>query len=194
MKTYTEAELNEILRNHIHWILEDVDGWGEMRADLRGANLRSKPVRSKSARSKSVRSKSVRSKSVWSKFERNMPVWSKPARSKPARSKSARSKLERNMPARSRPVRSRFVRSKPVRRKNMKIYCVFTCDVWKSRDSMSLCTACTSASVLREVLAAGIRAESFEFDDAATAAESATKFKAKVGRKFGWRLYSLECC
>ena len=40
MKTYTEAELNEILRNHIHWILEDVDGWGEMRADLRGANLR----------------------------------------------------------------------------------------------------------------------------------------------------------
>lgn len=39
MKTYTEAELNEILRNHIHWILEDVDGWGEMRADLRGANL-----------------------------------------------------------------------------------------------------------------------------------------------------------
>ena len=35
MKTYTEAELNEILRNHIHWILEDVDGWGEMRADLR---------------------------------------------------------------------------------------------------------------------------------------------------------------
>lgn len=39
MKTYTEAELNEILRNHIHWILEDVDGWGEMRADLRGADL-----------------------------------------------------------------------------------------------------------------------------------------------------------
>ena len=39
MKTYTEAELNEILRNHKHWILEDVDGWGDMRADLYGANL-----------------------------------------------------------------------------------------------------------------------------------------------------------
>lgn len=45
MKTYTEAELNEILRNHIHWILEDVDGWGEMRADLRGANLRGANLR-----------------------------------------------------------------------------------------------------------------------------------------------------
>lgn len=39
MKTYTEAELNEILRNHKHWILENVDGWEKMRADLRGANL-----------------------------------------------------------------------------------------------------------------------------------------------------------
>lgn len=34
-----EAELNEILRNHNHWILEDIDGWKEMRADLRGADL-----------------------------------------------------------------------------------------------------------------------------------------------------------
>ena len=34
-----EAELNEILRNHKHWILEDIDGWKEMRADLRGADL-----------------------------------------------------------------------------------------------------------------------------------------------------------
>lgn len=39
MKTYTEAELNEILRNHKHWILEDIDGWGDMRADLRGVNF-----------------------------------------------------------------------------------------------------------------------------------------------------------
>lgn len=39
MKTYTEAELNEILRNHKHWILEDVDGWRDMRADLRGVNF-----------------------------------------------------------------------------------------------------------------------------------------------------------
>ena len=40
MKTYTEAELNEILRNHKHWLLEDMDGWEKMRADLREANLR----------------------------------------------------------------------------------------------------------------------------------------------------------
>ena len=39
MKTYTEAELNEILRNHKHWILKNIDGWKEMRADLRGASL-----------------------------------------------------------------------------------------------------------------------------------------------------------
>ena len=39
MKTYTEAELNKILRNHKHWVLEDVAGWQNMRADLRGANL-----------------------------------------------------------------------------------------------------------------------------------------------------------
>lgn len=39
MKTYTEAELNEILKKHKHWILEDVDGWENMRADLYGADL-----------------------------------------------------------------------------------------------------------------------------------------------------------
>ena len=39
MKTYTEAELNKILRNHKHWVLEDVAGWQNMRADLRGADL-----------------------------------------------------------------------------------------------------------------------------------------------------------
>ena len=39
MKTYTAAELNEILRNHKHWLLEDMDGWEKMRADLREANL-----------------------------------------------------------------------------------------------------------------------------------------------------------
>lgn len=40
MKTYTEAELNEILRNHKHWLMEDMDGWEKMRADLYEANLR----------------------------------------------------------------------------------------------------------------------------------------------------------
>ena len=39
MKTYTEAQLNEVLRNHRHWILEDCDGWENMRADLSEANL-----------------------------------------------------------------------------------------------------------------------------------------------------------
>ena len=39
MKTYTEAELNKVLQNHKHWILQDVDGWESMRADLSGANL-----------------------------------------------------------------------------------------------------------------------------------------------------------
>ena len=39
MKTYTAAELNEILRNHKHWIREDVDGWKKMRANLHGAKL-----------------------------------------------------------------------------------------------------------------------------------------------------------
>lgn len=34
-----KAELNKILRNHTHWILEDIDGWREMMANLRGADL-----------------------------------------------------------------------------------------------------------------------------------------------------------
>ena len=39
MKTYTQAELNEIIRNHKHWLQEDADGWERMRADLTGADL-----------------------------------------------------------------------------------------------------------------------------------------------------------
>ena len=39
LKTYTQAQLDEILRNHKHWILEDCDGWQGMRADLTRANL-----------------------------------------------------------------------------------------------------------------------------------------------------------
>ena len=39
MKTYTDAQLNEILRNHKHWVLRDCDGWESMRADLSGADL-----------------------------------------------------------------------------------------------------------------------------------------------------------
>ena len=40
MKTYTQAQLDEILRNHKHWILEDCDGWEGMRANLSWCDLR----------------------------------------------------------------------------------------------------------------------------------------------------------
>ena len=39
MKTYTKEELNEVLRNHRHWLLQDCDGWEKMQADLSGAYL-----------------------------------------------------------------------------------------------------------------------------------------------------------
>lgn len=39
MKTYTQAHLNEILRDHKHWILHDCDGWKDMLADLSRAYL-----------------------------------------------------------------------------------------------------------------------------------------------------------
>lgn len=39
MKAYTKAELNVILRNHKHWLMEDMDGWEKMRANLFEANL-----------------------------------------------------------------------------------------------------------------------------------------------------------
>ena len=39
MKTYTQAQLNEILRNHKHWLMRDCEGWEDMRADLSRANL-----------------------------------------------------------------------------------------------------------------------------------------------------------
>ena len=34
-----EKELQEILKNHKHWVKEDCEGWEEMRANLTGANL-----------------------------------------------------------------------------------------------------------------------------------------------------------
>ena len=39
LKTYTQAQLSEILRNHQHWLDKDVDGWVGMQADLSGADL-----------------------------------------------------------------------------------------------------------------------------------------------------------
>ena len=35
----TQEELNKIVENHKHWINEDVDGWEDMKANLRGADL-----------------------------------------------------------------------------------------------------------------------------------------------------------
>ena len=32
-------ELEQIIKNHRHWICEDVDGWEVMRANLRDVNL-----------------------------------------------------------------------------------------------------------------------------------------------------------
>ena len=36
----TGEELNKILENHLHWLCEDVEGWEDMRANLRNADLR----------------------------------------------------------------------------------------------------------------------------------------------------------
>ena len=36
----TQEELNKIIEQHKHWLNEDCEGWGDMRADLRGADLR----------------------------------------------------------------------------------------------------------------------------------------------------------
>lgn len=36
----TADKLNEILSNHEHWIKKDVDGWENLKADLRNANLK----------------------------------------------------------------------------------------------------------------------------------------------------------
>lgn len=39
MKKISKEELDKILENHKHWLKEDVEGWGNMKADLRGATL-----------------------------------------------------------------------------------------------------------------------------------------------------------
>ena len=39
MRKITEEELKKILENHKHWLEEDCEDWGNMRADLRGADL-----------------------------------------------------------------------------------------------------------------------------------------------------------
>lgn len=39
MKRYTQEQLNEILKNHQHWIKQDCENWKYMRADLNDADL-----------------------------------------------------------------------------------------------------------------------------------------------------------
>lgn len=39
MRTITQEELDKIVAQHQHWINEDCEGWGEMRANLSRANL-----------------------------------------------------------------------------------------------------------------------------------------------------------
>ena len=40
MKTLTAEELNKVLENHRHWVMEDCQGWEDMEADLSGVDLR----------------------------------------------------------------------------------------------------------------------------------------------------------
>ena len=60
MKTYTEAELNEILQNHKHWVCEDITGWKNMRANLRGADLRGADLRGADLREADLRGADLR--------------------------------------------------------------------------------------------------------------------------------------
>ena len=41
----TQEELNKVLDDHKHWLNENCEGWGSMRADLRGADLREADLR-----------------------------------------------------------------------------------------------------------------------------------------------------
>ena len=40
MKKYTQEELNEILKNHLHWMNHDCENWKNMKANLENADLR----------------------------------------------------------------------------------------------------------------------------------------------------------
>lgn len=39
LRKITQNELNEILKNHLHWLKEDCEGWENMRADLSNMDL-----------------------------------------------------------------------------------------------------------------------------------------------------------
>ncbi len=60
MKTYTPAELAEILKNHKHWLNEDCDGWEDMRADLSNADLRNAYLSNADLRNADLRNADLR--------------------------------------------------------------------------------------------------------------------------------------
>lgn len=45
------------------------------------------------------------------------------------------------------------------------VYCIFSCDEWKSKESMRFLSVCSSLSKLRQVLFSGIKTAVFEYDD-----------------------------
>ena len=55
MKTLTREELNKILEEHRHWINEDCENWGTMKANLRGADLRVADLRGADLRGADLR-------------------------------------------------------------------------------------------------------------------------------------------
>ena len=60
MKTLTREELNKILEEHRHWINEDCENWGTMKANLRGADLRVADLRGADLRGADLRGADLR--------------------------------------------------------------------------------------------------------------------------------------
>ena len=56
----TQEELNKVVENHKHWLNEDVDGWENMKADLRGADLRVADLRGANLRVADLRGANLR--------------------------------------------------------------------------------------------------------------------------------------
>ena len=56
----TQEELNKIIEQHKHWLNEDCEGWGDMRADLRGADLRGADLRGANLRGADLRGANLR--------------------------------------------------------------------------------------------------------------------------------------
>ena len=56
----TNEEIKEILENHKHWLKEDIDGWGNMGADLRGADLVAADLREADLREAGLREAGLR--------------------------------------------------------------------------------------------------------------------------------------